>query len=64
VFESYTSSGESSESDDSKFEKEHKVETLYNPEVQRDKIVIQVVDTGIGIKKKDKKKLFKLFGCL
>jgi signal transduction histidine kinase len=30
----------------------------------RDKIVIKVVDTGIGIKKKDRLKLFKLFGTL
>lgn len=63
VTDSFTSD-HSDESDDSKFEKEHKVETLYTPEVMRDKIVIQVIDTGIGIKKKDKKKLFKLFGCL
>jgi signal transduction histidine kinase len=54
----------SSECVDSKFEKEHKLETLYIPEVRRDKVVIQVIDTGIGIKKKDQKKLFKLFGCL
>jgi signal transduction histidine kinase len=26
--------------------------------------VISVIDSGIGIKKKDKIKLFKLFGCL
>lgn len=27
-------------------------------------MVISVIDTGIGIKKKDRIKLFKLFGCL
>ena len=32
--------------------------------MERDKIVISVIDTGIGIKKKDRIKLFKLFGIL
>ena len=31
---------------------------------ERDKIVISVHDTGIGIKKRDIIKLFKLFGTL
>ena len=36
----------------------------HRPDDTKDKIIIEVVDSGIGIKKKDKKKLFKLFGCL
>ncbi len=42
--------------------KEHQIDSLYDPEHSRDKIVIQVIDSGIGIKKKDKVKLFKFFG--
>jgi signal transduction histidine kinase len=30
----------------------------------RPKIVISVIDTGIGISKEDCSKLFKLYGCL
>ena len=51
-------------SDDSIFLKEHNIDTLFKPERDRNKIVIEVMDTGVGIKKKDKLKLFKLFGCL
>ena len=51
-------------SDDSDFERAHSVKHIRNQDTQHDKIVITVVDTGIGIKKKDRKKLFKLFGCL
>lgn len=64
------SSEKSSDSDDSKlsedsvFLKEHDVDTLFKPDRERNKIVIEVMDSGIGIKKKDKVKLFKLFGCL
>jgi signal transduction histidine kinase len=57
-------SDESRNSDESKFEKEHRFEDIYAPVNGRDKIVIKVVDTGIGIKKKDRLKLFKLFGTL
>lgn len=32
--------------------------------MEYDKIVITVIDNGVGIKEKDKLKLFKLFGCL
>jgi len=35
-----------------------------DPVKNRNKIVITVMDTGIGIKKKEKLKLFKLFGTL
>jgi signal transduction histidine kinase len=44
--------------------KEHDVDSLFEPDLERNKIVIEVMDSGIGIKKKDKVKLFKLFGCL
>ena len=68
-YDSYSSdrssgSNSSSDSEESEFKKEHKIETLYRPDDTKDKIIIEVVDSGIGIKKKDKKKLFKLFGCL
>jgi hypothetical protein len=43
---------------------EHNIHTLFEPEEHRNKVVITVIDSGIGIKKKDKVKLFKLFGCL
>jgi signal transduction histidine kinase len=58
------SGSESNGSDASKFMMEHNIDTLFEPEENRDKIVISVIDSGIGIKKKDKVKLFKLFGCL
>ena len=69
IYEDSFSSGTSSESDSiksetSKFDKEHKIEMIFEPEDRNDKLVISVIDTGIGIKKKDKVKLFKLFGCL
>lgn len=37
---------------------------MYRPEVNRDKLIVSVKDSGIGIKKTDQSKLFKLFGCL
>ena len=43
---------------------QEKVKDIFEPMLDRDKIVICVSDTGIGIKKKDKRKLFKLFGTL
>lgn len=58
------SGSESNASDNSKFMLEHNIDTLFEPEENRDKVVITVIDSGIGIKKKDKVKLFKLFGCL
>lgn len=48
----------------SKFKKEHDIEAMFKPETKRDKLVISVIDSGIGIKPKDKLRLFKLFGCL
>ena len=55
-------SSDSANSEVSQFERDHKVEELFDPINERDKIVISVIDTGIGIKKKDRIKLFKLFG--
>jgi hypothetical protein len=40
------------------------MQKIFEPIKGRDKIVISVVDSGIGIKKKDRIRLFKLFGCL
>jgi signal transduction histidine kinase len=40
-----------------------KIEKMYQSE-QQDKLVISVLDTGIGIKDKDQKQLFKMFGTL
>jgi len=46
------------------FEEEHGFHTVFQPDPEKDKLVVTVVDKGIGIKKKDRVKLFKLFGCL
>jgi signal transduction histidine kinase len=54
----------SDESDEKNFEQEHGVDIIYLPHHKQDKVIITVFDTGIGIKAKDKIKLFKLFGCL
>jgi len=53
-------SGSSEESSD----KERIPETISKPTEDFDKLVISVIDTGIGIVKKDRQKLFKLFGTL
>ena len=37
---------------------------IIRPDDKHDKIVISVIDSGIGIKPVDKAKLFKLFGTL
>jgi signal transduction histidine kinase len=37
---------------------------MFTPLAKRDKLVISVIDSGVGIKAKDKIRLFKLFGCL
>ena len=36
---------------------------MYSPG-EKDKLVISVLDTGVGIKAEDKKQLFKMFACL
>ena len=40
------------------------MDNIFKPVVGKDKIVISVEDSGIGIKKRDVIKLFKLFGTL
>lgn len=57
-------SADTNNSDIIKFEKEHQINTIFKPVIGRDKIVIQVGDSGIGIQKRDLTKLFKLFGTL
>ena len=67
-YQSFSSEEHNSESDlgseADNFEHEHLVSSIYDPIKDYPKLVISVIDTGIGIKKKDKIKLFKLFGCL
>ena len=73
-YQSFSSGGESKEdvnnSADSnrseliRFEKDHRFSTIFQPMIEKDKLVISVTDTGIGIKKKDIIKLFQLFGTL
>ena len=48
----------------STFNKLHDYRKILEPDSARDKLAICVTDTGIGIKKKDRINLFKLFGCL
>lgn len=40
----------------------HKMDDIYRADSEKDKIVISVIDTGVGITKEDRRKLFKLFG--
>ncbi len=40
------------------------MEDIFKHEKDKDKLVISVIDTGIGIKNRDRIKLFKLFGTL
>ena len=54
----------SKDSENQRFEKEHEIKRIMEPVKNRNKIVITVMDTGVGIKKKEKLKLFKLFGTL
>jgi signal transduction histidine kinase len=42
----------------------HKLADIFKPEDEKDKVVISVIDNGLGIKKKDRLKMFKLFGKL
>jgi len=57
-------SADSNRSDLVRFEEDHKITTIFEPIIGRDKLVISVTDSGIGIKKRDIIKLFKLFGTL
>ena len=57
-------SADSNRSGLEKFVEEHNIKTIFQPVIEKDKLVISVHDTGIGIKKRDILKLFKLFGTL
>lgn len=46
------------------FENEHGIKEIEKRHATRDKLVIKVKDSGVGIKPKDRIKLFKLFGKL
>jgi signal transduction histidine kinase len=62
-----SSSGSNSSSENSEtanFNKEHTIKNIIEPHPENSKLVISVIDSGIGIKKEDRVKLFKLFGCL
>ena len=61
---SHSSDQGSIDSDTQKFDNEYGLKTLMDPNKDMDKLVISVQDTGIGIKNKDRIKLFKLFGKL
>lgn len=37
---------------------------LYHPDYEHDKLIVSVLDNGVGIVEQDKANLFKLFGCL
>jgi signal transduction histidine kinase len=43
---------------------EHGIKEIEMRHSKRDKLIIKVKDSGIGIKNKDRIKLFKLFGKL
>ena len=62
--DSSSSGKHSTNSDTKKFDKEYGLENLLQPLPNDDKLVISVQDTGIGIKNKDRIRLFKLFGKL
>ena len=66
IFErEYSSGGSSSEgSECSTFDKDRSSKEIFSPAKGRAKIAIAVIDTGVGIKKKDRVKLFSLFGIL
>ena len=55
---------ESNNSEHNRFQKDHEIKGILKPLKERNKIVISVIDSGIGIRKKEKLKLFKLFGTL
>jgi C4-dicarboxylate-specific signal transduction histidine kinase len=38
--------------------------SLYKSHPEQDKLVLSVIDNGVGISNEDKANLFKLFGCL
>jgi signal transduction histidine kinase len=54
----------SSNSDTRKFDAEHGIKQIPLRDIVRDKLIIKVQDNGIGIKRNDQLKLFRLFGKL
>ena len=46
--------GDSHDSEASRFRREHGIKNMFVPHHKRDKLVISVIDSGIGIKAKDK----------
>lgn len=38
------------------------MDEIFRPMADKDKIVVSVIDSGVGITKEDRRKLFKLFG--
>ena len=59
-----SSSEEESEGSEASIKSQHIVDELRLPHPERNKLVISVTDTGIGIKKEDQPKIFQLFGKL
>lgn len=55
--EEFSSSSEESSKSDI-----HKLDKMFHPDKHKDKIVISVIDNGVGIQREDRKKLFQLFG--
>lgn len=62
--QSGNSSQSSEGSNDHKFNELHGIDQIYLPDQEHPKLVVTVHDTGIGIKRQDQLKLFKLFGTL
>jgi len=62
IFEQEDIHGLDSDSEAHKLEKMDPYEILKPG--PRDKVVLSVLDNGIGIKKRDQPNLFQLFGCL
>ena len=60
-FDDFSDSDDSARDD---YNDAHTLQAVFTPNAQSDKIVITVIDTGIGIKPADQKKLFKLFGTV
>ena len=57
-------SSEEEECSDNDIPKSREINDILKPTEGYDKIVISVVDTGVGIKREDQAKLFKLFGTI
>lgn len=64
-FDDYSEASDDSEAQDgNNINLSHKIENVFTADPQYDKIVISVIDTGIGIKPEDRRRLFKLFGTV